>query len=337
MKVDVHAHCYPPGYVRELDKLGIGAEGGVGVKVPVWESTDERIAKMDALGVDVQILNLSAPNVYFRDRNLSKAMAQSTNDFFADIIRRHPSRFRAVGSVPLGNVDDALEELARLLDDLKLDGVMLGTNIAGRPLSDDFFLPFFEEVNRRKVPVVLHPIRSAIEDLMPEEDVSLGLPTSVGFLFETTRTIAQMTYKGTFERLPQLTFVLPHSGGAIPFLAPRWDIFYRSRPDGHPLRRLPHPPTHYLRRHYYDTALAYAHSSLRCTLDLVGVDHLVFGTDFPYTDDFRAEETVKSIEKFMDFDREQMEKVFSGNAARVFPGVGLHKSALTLADYWHPI
>jgi 6-methylsalicylate decarboxylase len=336
MKVDVHAHCYPPDYVKELDKLGIGGEGGVGVEVPVWKSAEERIAQMDDLGVGIQILNLSAPNVYFADRALSKAMARSTNDFLAEIVRERPDRFHAAGSVPLGNLDDALEELARLAEELELAGVMLGTNIAGRPLSDDFFLPFFEEVDRRKMPVVLHPIRSAIEDLMPKEDVSLGLPTSVGFLFETTRTMAQMTYKGTFERFPHLTFVLPHSGGAIPFLAPRWDIFYRSRPDGHPLRALPHPPSHYLRRHYYDTALSYAHSSLRCTLELAGVDHLVFGTDFPYTNDFRAKETIKSIGEYADFGEEEREKVFFGNAARVFPTLSAKGDGVQLAEYWRP-
>ena len=337
MKVDVHAHCYPPDYVKQLDKLGIGGEGGVGVTVPVWDGAAERIARMDELGIDVQVLNLSAPNVYFPDRRLSKAMARETNDFLADVVAQEPGRFLAAGSVPLGNLDDALEELARLTDELKLDGVMLGTNVAGRPLSDDFFLPFFAEVDRRRVPVVIHPIRSVIEDLMPKEDVSLGLPTSVGFLFETTRTIAQMTYKGTFERFPHLTFVLPHSGGAIPFLAPRWDIFYRSRPAGHPLRNLPQAPSAYLKRHYYDTALSYAHSSMRCTLDLVGIDHLVFGTDFPYTNDFRARETVESIEGHPGLKAEDKEKIFFRNAATVFPRLTSPASQQGLADCWRPL
>ncbi|OPY76298.1 MAG: Amidohydrolase [Syntrophorhabdus sp. PtaU1.Bin153] len=321
MKVDVHAHCYPQPYVKELEKLGIAGEGGVGVKIPVWNSAEERIAAMDKLGIDVQVLNLSAPNVYFPDHGLSKALAQMTNDFLADIVRQHPDRFLSVASIPLANLDDAMAELSRAMNELKMDGIMLGTNINQRPLSDDFFLPFLEEVDRRKVPVVLHPIRSAIEDLMPKEDLLLGIPTSVGFLFETTRTIAQMTFKGTFERFPNLTFILPHSGGAIPFLAPRWDIFYRSRPDAHPLKKLPQPPGHYLRRQYYDIALSYAHSSLRCTLGVVGVDHMVFGTDFPYTNDFRALETIRSIEDYQDLADDEKEKIFFRNAGVLFPRV----------------
>jgi predicted TIM-barrel fold metal-dependent hydrolase len=318
MKVDVHAHCYPKPYMDEIQKLGVGGEGGVGVKVPVWDNAEERIAQMDSFGVDVQVLNLSAPNVYFPDEGLSNALALMTNDFLANIAKQHPERFLSVASIPLTNLDHAMAELSRAIDDLKMDGIMLGTNVNQRPLSNDLFLPFFEEVDRRKIPVVLHPIRSAIEDLMPNEDLALGIPTSVGFLFETTRTVAQMTFKGTFERLPNLTFILPHSGGAVPFLSPRWDIFYRSRPEGHPLRKLPHPPSYYLKRHYYDTALSYAHSSLRCTIDLAGVDHVVFGTDHPYTNDFRGREMIESIESY-GFTGEDEEKIFFRNAAFLFP------------------
>jgi predicted TIM-barrel fold metal-dependent hydrolase len=320
VKVDVHAHCYPQAYMDEIEKLGVGGEGGVGVKVPVWKGAEQRIAEMDDFGVNVQVLNLSAPNVYFPDEMLSKSLAETTNDFFAAIVKEHPDRFMAVASIPLGNLDHAVAELDRAMDELNMDGIMLGTNINGRPLSDDFFLPFFEEVNRRKIPVVLHPIRSATEDLMPKEDLALGILTSVGFLFETTRTIAQMTFKGTFERLSDLIFVLPHGGGAIPFLSPRWDIFYLSRPEGHPLKRLPHPPSYYLKRHYYDTALSYAHSSLACTLALAGVDHVVFGTDHPYTNDFRGRETIQGIQNY-GFTREEEEKVFFGNAATIFPSL----------------
>jgi aminocarboxymuconate-semialdehyde decarboxylase len=318
MRVDVHAHCYPKPYIEELKKIGVGDEGGVGVKIPMWESAEKRIAEMDGIGVDVQVLALSAPNVYFPDEGLSKALARMTNDFIAEIVKRHPERFLSLASIPLTNLDHAMAELTRVIDELKMDGIVLGTNINQRPLSDDLFLPFFEEVSRRQMPVVLHPQRSIAEDLMPKEDEILGITSSVGFLFETTRTIAQMTFKGTFERLPSLTFVLPHSGGAIPFLCPRWDIFYRSRPEGHRLRRLSHPPSYYLKRHYYDTALSYAPSSLRCTLDLAGVDHVVFGTDHPYTNDFRGRETIESIENY-GFTSEESEKIFFRNAAALFP------------------
>ncbi len=318
VRVDVHAHCYPRRYVEEIEKIGVGGEGGIGIKIPVWESAETRIAEMDDLGIDVEVLALSAPNVHFSDAGLSKALAEMTNDFIAGISRKRPDRFLTLASIPLTSLDHAVAEMDRAINHLGMDGLVLGTNINKVPLSDDRFLPFFEEVDRRKIPIVLHPARAIGEDLMPEEDISLGIPSNVGFLFETTRTIAQMVFKGTFEKLSNLIFILPHSGGAIPFLYPRWDIFYRSRAEGHPLRRLPRLPSDYLRRHYYDTALSYSPSSLRCTIDLAGIDHMLFGTDHPYTKDFRGKETVEGIEKY-GFSEEEKEKLYFKNAAALFP------------------
>lgn len=318
MIIDVHAHCYPEPYINELKKIGKGVEGGIRTKIPVWVDADERIALMDEMGIDVQVLNLSAPNVYYDDPELSKALAQMSNDFMADLCRKHPERFLSLASVPLNHMRYALDELDRAIDVLKMDGILLGTNINQRPLSNDEFEPFFEALNRRKIPVGLHPIKAIGEELMPPEYLELAMAPSVGFLFETTRTMAQMTFKGWFEKYSDLTFILPHSGGTVPFLWPRWDMTYKSRPEGHPLKKLPNLPSFYLKKHYYDTALSYYHSSLRCTLDLAGADHVVFGTDFPYSNDFRTVDAIKSIQS-LDLPEEDRERIFSGNALNLFP------------------
>ena len=318
MRIDVHAHCYPKPYMDELKKMGLAEEGGVGVGIPAWENTEERIAGMDALGIDMQVLTLSAPGVYFDDPALSRALAEMTNDFIAEVARRHPDRFLSLASLPLNNIDKGLTEMERAIDRLGMDGVVVGTNVNQRSLADDSFIPFFEEVNRRAIPVALHPLRAIGQDRWPAEDVRLSVPTNVGFIFETTRTMAQLTFKGTFERYPNVTFILPHSGGAIPFIYPRWDIFTRSRPAGHALKKLPHLPSHYLKRHYYDIALAYHPSTIRCTLDLAGIDHLLLGTDFPYTNDFRGRETIESIETY-GFSDEEKRKVYATNVMSLFP------------------
>lgn len=318
MIIDVHAHCYPEPYVRELKKSGAGDDGGIAIKIPVWPGEDETIALMESFGIDILVLNLSAPNVYCDDPELSMALAQLSNDFIADVCRRYPDRFLGLASVPLNHLPYALDELARAIDVLKMDGVLLGTNINGKPLSNDQFLPIFEELNRRRIPIGLHPIKAIGEELMPPEYLHLAMPPSVGFIFETTRTMAQMTYKGLFEKYPDLVFILPHAGGTIPFLYPRWDLTYRSRPEGHPLKKLPNPPSFYLKRHYYDTALSYHPTVLRSTFDFVGADHMMFGTDFPYSNDFRAEETVKSIQDF-GFSHGERANIFYKNAVRLFP------------------
>lgn len=318
MIVDVHAHCYPKPYIKELKRIGIDEEGGIGVKIPEWSSSEARIEEMEALGIDIQILSLSAPNVYFQDAELSKALAQMTNDFISDICKKYPDRFMCFASIPLNNLKYAFDELHRAIDDLGMDGIILGTNINQRSLSEDQFLPFFEELDKMKIPIALHPMKAIGEDLMSAEDIKLNIPSLVGFLFETTRTISQMVLKGTFERYKNLTFILSHLGGAIPFVYPRWDITYLSRPDSHPIKKIPNLPSYYLKRQYYDTALSYYASSLRCAIELSGVDHVLFGTDSPYTNiDFRAKETIEKIENY-GFTKEEKEKIYFKNAMNLF-------------------
>lgn len=321
MKIDLHAHCYPGPYMKELKRIGVPDEGGIGTKIPAWSSSEETIEEMDELGVDIQILSLSSPNVYFQDAELSKDLAQMTNDFISDICKRHPDRFMGFGSIPLNNLTYAHDELDRVINDLGMDGIVIGTNINQRSLSEDQFLPFFEEADRINIPILLHPMRAIGEDLMPEEDRTLTVPPNVGFIFETTRTMAQMTFKGTFEKYKNLTFILSHSGGAIPFIYPRWDMGYLARPDSHPIKRLPNPPSHYLKKHYYETAQSFSPSVLRCTIELAGLDHILFGTDCPYTNiDFRAKKTIENIET-SGFSNEEKEKIYFKNAIKLFPKI----------------
>ena len=243
-----------------------------------------------------------------------------TNDFIADVCKKHPDRFLGLASVPLNNMKDALDELKRAVDELNLGGLAIGTNMDKRSLAEDRFLPFIEEINRRKFPVALHPMKAIGDEHFTKEDIGLAIPSNVGFIFETTRTIAQMVFKGIFEKYKNLVFILPHSGGSIPFLYPRWDLFYRSRPDSHPLKKLPNPPSHYLKKLYYDTALSYFPSSLKCTAALAGADHVLFGTDCPYTNDGRSQETIEGIEN-SGFSSDEKEKIYYKNAVKLFPGL----------------
>ncbi|MCK5344858.1 MAG: amidohydrolase, partial [Candidatus Heimdallarchaeota archaeon] len=204
------------------------------------------------------------------------------------------------------------------INELEMDGVILGTNINKKSLAENIFLPILEEIDKKKIPVILHPMKAIGDEYFDEEDIKLSIPSNVGFIFETTRTIAQLVFRGVFEKYKNLTLILPHSGGAIPFLYPRWDMTYWSRPESHPSRKLPNPPSYYLKRFYYDTALAYSHSSLRCTLDLAGRDRVVFGTDFPYTQDFRAQDTIESIESY-GLEEADKKMIYSKNAIKLFP------------------
>ena len=179
MIVDVHAHCYPKDYVDELRKMGKGDEGGIGIKIPEWSSDEERIKAMDALGVSVNILGVSAPNVYLDDPEQSKDLAQMTNDFISNVCKRHPDRFLGLTSLPLNNLKYALDELNRAINELEMDGVILGTNINKKSLAENIFLPILEEIDKKKIPVILHPMKAIGDEYFDEEDIKLSIPSKL--------------------------------------------------------------------------------------------------------------------------------------------------------------
>ncbi len=330
MLIDVHAHCFPKPYVEELKKYYKNDLGKARIFMIEWGNSEERIQLMDDMGIDIQVLSLSIPNVYVPDIELSKSLAEISNDAISEICRKNPDRFLGLASIPLDDMNYAVDELNRAINNLGLDGVFLGTNINGKPLSDDRYQPFFDVLNERKVMVVLHPMDAIGEESMPEEYFKYNLHTTVGRMFSTTRIIAHMIFKGAFEQFPNLTFLLPHSGGAIPFLYPRWDMVYKLGPATEPVKHLPHAPSYYLKRHYFDTALSFYHTSVRSTIDLCGTDHLVFGTDIPFANPVIKEELAQ-IETF-GFSNSEKENINFRNALKIFPKLN---SLVSDKDFCH--
>jgi predicted TIM-barrel fold metal-dependent hydrolase len=315
--VDIHSHCFPNSYVKELKKIHADNPVGSFPPVPEWGITENRVSRMDEIGIQVQVLGVSVPNVYHRDVEISKNLAQISNDEIAEICREFPDRYLGLASIPLDNMQYAVDELNRAVDVLGMDGVILGTNILERPLSDDRYLPIFEELNKKKIPVVIHPLDAFGDDKMPPDYWEFGLHVHVGRFFSTSRVIGHMVFKGMFENLSDLVFVIPHAGGAIPFLCPRWDMIYKRNNIKDPEKMLPHPPSHYLKKHYFDIALSFQHPCLKGTLDLCGIDRLVFGVDTPFGETV-LEDELDAIETFGFTDSEK-EKLFNKNATKIFP------------------
>jgi aminocarboxymuconate-semialdehyde decarboxylase len=231
-----------------------------------------------------------------------------SNDFFADLCQKHPSRFVAFGTVPLCHPDDAVEELHRMVKDLGMKGVVMGSNVGGKHLHSKEFWPLYEEINRLNVPIFIHP-------MVPEHAEPFAefvLVPLVGFCMDTTVSVAKMVFSGLFERYPNLTLILPHLGGTLPFLFERIDAGYKSYAECQP--HITKPPTHYLKKFYYDTVSFYT-PALTCTYLAVGADHMVMGSDYPHV----IGDITRSVSSILELNipQEEKEKILGGNAKRI--------------------
>jgi aminocarboxymuconate-semialdehyde decarboxylase len=228
-------------------------------------------------------------------------------------MQAHPNRLGGFAALPLPDVDGALEELTYALDTLKLDGVVLFSNSNGVYLGDARFEPVFAELERRRAVVFVHPTAS------PDPSAHhLGLPDSlIDFTADTTRAVAHMHYSDRFARTPNVKYIFAHAGGTAPYLAGRWSIVDEMNviPGGE--ERGPVADT--LRRLYWDTALSYRDPILRMLRDVVGLDQVLFGSDFPYLRRDLAVACRHELETSEELNSAERRAVLFDNAMKLFP------------------
>jgi aminocarboxymuconate-semialdehyde decarboxylase len=267
---------------------------------------------MERVGIDTEVLSLSTPNVYFVEGRAQAEIARLANDAYAELAARHPGRFLGFASIPMDDPDAALRELERALDDLRLQGVVVLSNIRGRALADPVYRPFFEEADRRHACVFIHPMIPAAADAFTE----YVLGPIVGFPFDTTVAVARLCYAGVFKDLPNIRWLVAHAGGAIPYLMERLDSGWRDFAECRV--HIDEPPSTYLKRLYYDTVTFSPHN-LRLLRDVVGADHMVMGSDYPHLLG-SIDKAVSSIET-ADLTADEKERVFAATARGILSNV----------------
>jgi aminocarboxymuconate-semialdehyde decarboxylase len=320
---DLHTHYYPQSFFRLIEEIGGAfsfAKSPTGQTIiryngarffgitPPMTDPQKRIEDMDRVGIDVEVLSLSTPNVYFAPPDRQAVVARLVNDGYAELIAKHPSRFKGFASIPMDDPDAALRELDRALGELRLQGVIVLSNINGRALTDARYRAFFTECDRREVAVFIHPMIPANADAYAE----YVLGPIVGFPFDTTLAVARLCYDGVFKELPRIRWILGHLGGAVPYLFERLDNGWRDFAECR--AKIDELPSVYLRRLYYDT-VSFSAASLQLALTQVGADHLVMGSDYPHLLG-SIERSVSSIEA-LPIDSGKKEAIFAGNARRI--------------------
>lgn len=313
-RIDVHHHILPPDYVTALKRIGITESGGV--PIPDW-NPQASLNVMDQNGIAAAITSISSPGVYFGDISFSGELARQCNEFSARLVCDYPKRFGSFAVLPLPDVDAALRELEYAIDKLKLDGIVLLTNVGGHYLGDPEFDELFAELNRRKAVVFIHPTNPPAGNL-PE----LELPSSlVEFVFDTTRAVVNLIHSGTLERYPDIRFILAHAGGTAPYLAWRISLFefkpgmYRPDP-----QEIIHSSFKCL---YYDIALSASPHTLSSLKQLADPSHILFGSDYPFAPEILTAWTIEGLHNFSAFGEKTRFRIERQNALKLFPKFSL--------------
>jgi predicted TIM-barrel fold metal-dependent hydrolase len=303
VKIDVHAHYVPEDYRAALQRAGHDQPDGM-PWIPAW-SAKEHVEVVDRLGIATALLSVSSPGVHIGDTATAVDLARLVNEAGRRAVVDHPGRFGLLASLPLPDVDAAIAEIAHCCDHLDVDGFVLLTNIDGTYVSDASFEPVFRELDRRGARVLLHPTSPACW-----EQTSFGRPRPMlEFFFDTTRAVVDLVLNGTISRNPDLELIIPHAGATLPLVADRVSAFARLlAPDVDVLRDLG--------RLHFDLAGFAVPRQLDALLTLTTLDHLHYGSDFPFTPEpvvAVATERIDGVDSLVDELR--------SNTARLFPAL----------------
>ena len=325
MIIDIYTHLAPRTF---LDRLGTTsaelnniARRLLGIK-PLFD-LDARFAAMDAVADYRQVVAL--PNPAIEDMcppGLGLELARIANDELAAICVKYPDRFAGfAAAVDLRDVDSAIGEARRAVKELGAAGVQIYTNVAGEPLDNARFRPFFAEMAALDRPIWLHPTRTAARsDYASEAKSRFEMWWCFGWPYDTSVAITRLVLDGLLDRHPDLKIITHHLGGMIPYFAgrvgPGLDVLGSRTTDEDYSQILPslkRPHLDYFKSVYADTAMFGAGNALQCGIDFFSAGHVVFATDAPLGPIAKTVDALRAV----GLDKESERKILSSNAMKL--------------------
>jgi aminocarboxymuconate-semialdehyde decarboxylase len=321
--VDVHNHFYPPEYLDALrsgksvvrvtvDSSGnphIHYPGDYNVAVAGHRDIAYRQSVLEGDGVDTQVITLTTPGTHVESPAYAATLARLVNDAFARIIGERGPRFSALATLPLNDPAASVAELRRTIEELHLPGAMLFSNVNGVALADERFWPLYELANDYGAVLHIHPTSPVGVEAMTQ----YWLMPLVGFLMDTTLAAAHLVFAGVAERFPRIKWVLSHLGGAVPYMAERFDRGFHNFAECR--RNIGRPPSEYLRTWYYDT-VNFDPRALQLAIDFAGADHILAGSDYPHQ--IGSIPSMLSSIRGLDIPDTAKAGILGGNAARLY-------------------
>ena len=318
-RIDIHHHFQPDVYF-DFQKAH-----GRGFPTNAWVLSKD-LEDMDQAGTDIAFLSLTTPGFAFAERDETRKVSRECNDAAAKLVADHPGRFGSFATIPLADTEGALQETAYALDTLRADGICLFSNYGDVWLGHASFAPVYEELNRRKALVYVHPVlANCCANLSVAHD---GVPNEIAMIefgTDTTRAIAGLIFSGMTTKFPDITWIFAHGGGSMPFFIERFfqgasaeivpGIVTKGQ-DGTPSKVLPtgDDVLRELRKCYYDTAQISNPVALGALRKVIPVSHILYGTDYWYR---TAVESVRGLTTSKVFSEEELRAIERTNAERI--------------------
>jgi len=310
--IDYSSHLISPRTIKELeairDRHGLGK---MRFHFPLSNADLQfRISLLDKYEIDKQVISFSSPFLFGLDKGEAKRICSIANEDVAEFCRKRPDRFVGLGHLSLLDVDSALLELDKCVNELGLKGVMIATNENGMGIDSLQIEPVYQRISDYGIPIFLHPTDWESYQLVQNEMMWI-----FGWPFDTTQAIWRLMTRGVLDKFPELKIVTHHLGGMLPYFYGRAGGYLQAMGEDKWLRG----KDEIWKQVYGDTALDGLLGALKCGYEFFGADRIVFGTDYPFgaeSGEAFLRDNLTMIKK-MSVSSDEKSKILSGNAKKL--------------------
>lgn len=300
MMFDAHAHWLPREIIEKAHFFS-----------PAWGDMEKQLSLMDKFHIERALLLYPTSDAY-QQMGSQQEVARIYNNSIAEVVKRYPERFIGAAILPVDEPEAMVTELDRATEELGFKAISLATSLEGVYLDDDRFHPLYERAEASNTPLFVHP--QTINPIGFERVQDPLLTPVIEFVFDTTMCIGRLMTAGTLRRFPRLKFVFAHFGGVMPFIKERFDTVYKMLRGRNIVKDLFALPSDYLKQIYVDTSGATSPSTLMSTLEMVGTEHTLWGSDYPSNPEISA--SISAIEE-LDIPAAEKKKILGANIERI--------------------
>jgi predicted TIM-barrel fold metal-dependent hydrolase len=302
MMFDAHAHWLPGEIIEQAHFYS-----------PAWGNIETQLKLMDECGIDKTLIVYPTNDAHTKLGGPA-AVARIYNERLAEVVARYPQRLVGAAILPVDNPRAMTEEFEHATKSLGFGALSLGTSFDGVYLDDEGFFELYAAAEAGGIPLFIHP--QTINPIGYERLKHPLLTPVIEFVFDTTVCIGKLITSGVLTKFPDLKFVFAHFGGVMPFIKERFDSVYKMLRGRNIVPDLGALPASYLKQLYVDTSGITSKHALMCTIEMVGAEHVLWGSDYPGNPDIPA--SVSAIAE-LDISPEEKAGILNDNVRRLLP------------------